>query len=209
MLRMRAASTVGTRRPLVAAVAVSAVLHLGLALWAWAASPARQGDQEPGRAPVSRLNVQLRPSHEPLAPATTPAPARSTSRAAVPPRLRRQLPAVPAPTPAATSAAPLQNEPAIGDAPPEAQKSLADILKVLPAVTREVAARRAPNEALAASGSKGRSVFTPLEQALTREQPGEQRLANGLVRVVTKWGTYCVRERWGEPGAGTVVMTCP
>lgn len=93
-------------------------------------------------------------------------------------------------------------------APTASDKTMADILKSVPTATREIA--RTPNAALAASPRAGASLFAPLDKALTREAPGEQRLAHGVARVVTKDGaSFCMRETHSGAGATAMVSTCP
>jgi hypothetical protein len=101
------------------------------------------------------------------------------------------------------------DEAAVG-APTASDKTMADILKSVPTATREIARARTPNAALAASTRAGASLFAPLDKALTREAPGEQRLAHGVTRVVTKDGAaFCMRETHAGAGATAMVSTCP
>lgn len=214
-------------RPLAAALAASAVLHLAATLWSSpSASDTSRKLHGPERTP--KFAVQL----VPLLPAAAAAPATAARPAPAPipgpPPVRKPAPPIararaqrpPPSQPAADPAAPAgqatadavalpRNDQATGDTAP-AQRSMADILKVVPAITKEVAARRPPYEAHARPGSKGTSATAPLEKALAQEAVGEERLANGVVRVVTRWGSYCVKERPGEPGLrGAVVQSCP
>lgn len=204
------------RRPLAAAVGVSAVLHVCVLLWAGAPPFAPEASRVAHRdADAATLRIELRPQRPTTAAPQVPTPApRSVARTVTPRAATRGAPGAPAARQLAPALAEVQasaqpGEPA-GSAPPPSPRSMADILKSVPAVTREIALDRAPNAALAASVNAGTSRFAPLEKALTSEAPGEQRLAHGVTRVVTKDGSsFCMREPHGQAGATATVSTCP
>lgn len=213
-------------RPIAVAVGVSALLHLAWVLWAWTLPLAREAaSSAPPGSSVPALRVELRqprPAPAGVEQTRDEAVVRAPSSPALPQRRIRRTAA-----PVGTDAAPQSVDTPDGPAPrqegdvmpaqagpagsaPAAGKSMDDILKSVPAATRAVARSLAPNAALAASAARGTRPFAPLEQALSREQAGEQKLPFGVTRVVTKDGTaFCLRELRSGNGTTTLVSTCP
>lgn len=199
------------RRRLVSSVAAALALHAAVLAWVGgdALAPA------PGRP---TLTLRLPPASS--------APSKPEAvQTKVPPTVSPVRPMVPslAPAPVSASGRVADDVVTTADSRRVGASEPGAVSEGLAASARQEARRiareggrgaaRGRAELLAGSGDD-RPALPALDRALAREAPGEKRLANGLIRVVTAAGTvYCLQTMadfmQGPGGVRSLVVTCP